>query len=214
MYKILKIKEKLLPKITEKFQFNGKGDITDPILINSLPATIQAIKFRNITSNISIRDINSYEIKIIKSKNINIENCKLLRLSIIASHNIEVNKNSIIYGNLRYCRDSLFKNNLLHRDYAAVTLSEKGSESGDQLMRKIQIGLPIALIFPILYLEFYLLFVNSILGLLSLFIFILPLIPIIVIEMGKKIIKDFNQNKFENNWYDTLEDLRPLFLKP
>ena len=183
MYKILKIKEKLLPKITEKFQFNGKGDITD-----------------------------SYEIKIIKSKNINIENCKLLRLSIIASHNIEVNKNSIIYGNLRYCRDSLFKNNLLHRDYAAVTLSEKGSESG--LMRKIQIGLPIALIFPILYLEFYLLFVNSILGLLSLFIFILPLIPIIVIEMGKKIIKDFNQNKFENNWYDTLEDLRPLFLKP
>lgn len=214
MFNVIKIKERLLLKIKKKFHLTGTGDSRDPIVINSLPTTNNIIKFKNIKSHIYVKDINPYEIKIIKSRNINITNCKIFRLNIEASHTITIQNNSIFYGSLRYCRESIFKNNILHRDYAAVKFSESGSKSGDLMMKKFQIGIAISSFLPILILTCALFSISIIIGLLSLFMYVLPLIGIINTSVKKNFIKGLSQNKFENNIYDTLDDLRPLFLKP
>ena len=214
MFNVIKIKENLLPKIKKNYHLTGKGDSKNPIVINSLPTNNNIIKFKNVTSHISVKNIIAYEIKIIKSRNIVIADCKILRLDIEASHTITIQNNSIFYGSLRFCRESLFKNNIFHRDYAAVKFSKSGSKSGDLMMKKFQIGIAVSLFLPILIIAIALFSLSIIIGLLSLLIYILPLIGIIDISIKKKFIKDLSPNRFENNWYNTLDDLHSLFLKP
>jgi len=214
MFKTLKINERSLMNIKEKFHITGTGKSKDPIIINSLFSTYNAIKFKNISSYISVKDIIAHEIRIIKSRNINVDNCKIFRLDIVACHKITVKNSSIFHGYLKYNRENLFKDNIFHQDYAALTFSEKGSKSGDLNMKKIQIGMPIALFFPVLIIVISFYLISVIIGLLSMLIFSLLLIPVIDIEIKKKLVKDFGPNQFENNGYDTLDDLHPLFLKP
>lgn len=214
MFKTLKINARSLNYIKEKFQLTGTGKSDDPIIINSLFSTYNAIKFKNITSYIYVKDIIANEVRLIKSSNIIIDKCKFFRLDIVACNKIIVKNSCIFHGYLKYNRGNIFRDNIFHRDYAAVEFSEKGSKSGDLNMKRIQIGMPIALFFPVLIMVISLCFYSMIIGLLSMLTFSLLLIPVIDIERKKSFVKNLGPNKFENNWYSTLDDISPLFLKP
>jgi hypothetical protein len=209
--KIIHISEKSLTKLQLRYGWHGTGIKEDPIIIDSIEKIRLILKFKNINSHILVKDITVYDVRIVKSRNITIENCKVFQIDIEASYNLTIKKSSIINGKLRYCRESLFENNIFHKTSAAVDLSEKGSNRGDRLMRVVQRGALIGSFLLLILMNIALFSLNALI--LSLFVYVIPLIFFLGIQMKKKFIKGFERNKFINNWYGDLEDIAFLFSK-
>jgi hypothetical protein len=200
------ISRKSLNKYKEKLSWKGFGNESEPIIIDSINGLKRFIKIKNTSKYLHIKDIEIFEIQLIKCKNIIIENCKLINLILIACSNLTIKDNNIVDGNLSYCRENNFKNNLLDQKWAAHTLSEDGSKAGDNKMRYLQtiFIVPAIIVISLSILGFF--FKDFLTGFIFFFTSLIPLGILINIRKKKMFTRNLGPNIFQNNKIESLKD--------
>ncbi|MFX1350552.1 MAG: hypothetical protein ACFE92_17915 [Promethearchaeota archaeon] len=201
------INPKSLNLIKKRLSWDGNGEHSNPIVIDSLRGLKEFIKFKKISMYVLIKDIALSGIQLVKCMNITIDNCSIAELTLTACSNITVTNSKIVDGNLVYCRNSTFKDNILDRDYANYRFNEKGSKQSDNGQKYLQkIFIPTAII--VITLSIIGFVISDLLtGFFFLIAFLIPLSIITDIRIKKGYTKNLGPNTFENNKTDTLREV-------
>ena len=198
-----------LKRISKEKSWKGSGTSEDPFVIDSNDDVPLEFIFTTGNAHIRLKNLLLRKLTLIRCKNMTIENCEILHLRILNSHDITVKDCSIVKIKNVFSRANVFQNNATVPEIVKSLEKNYGEN-------RIMVTFGTAGIIGLVYLtitcaEFYLLGAQATIDptfLVFSLIYIVMAIPLLTTRI---LIRKLSPNKFENFKSVKIESLVELF---